>query len=314
MDYSDEGDNTPASFYISFMWFMAILIMLMNIPVFVVTPRMKYSSEATKITMISLSITDFLMGALCACRLSYFASVGEYTFAEDYLCLTDGLAQCTLSSISIGLIMFLCIDRVITIKYPLHYPIYFTRKFVISVNIGLWLLVTTTLILGYFVLGMEMTFVKYAYACALSTNYQSKMTLIAVILCFAIPVCVILVCAVMMHHIVRQQITQIRDLENAGATSQMGSLVSHKKSIKTIFCMVGGYYICWSPFMVLVLIWSYIYGQPLSPSVEAVAAWMAVSNSMFNSLVYLPTMKEYRGIFKNIFVPKVFLSDGSQNG
>ena len=309
-----NADNAPSLLSVCIMWFLAILIVLTNIPVFIVTPRLKDLSEATKITMISLGITDFLIGVLYVCKLGYFTAVGQYAIQDDYLCLIDGLSFCTVFAVSLTTITFLCTDRVITIKYPLQYPIYFTQKFVICVNIGIWLCSTALTNLGHFVLGMEIAFSKYSYACAPLQKYRDKTALIAITLGFAMPTCVIFTCAVVMYHVVHQQILQIRDVENSAAASQMGSLVSHKKCIRTIFCMVGGYYICWIPYLIFVLIWGYVYGHSVSSTAEGITSWMAISNSMFNSLIYLPTVKEYREIFKNIFIPKICLSETGQNG
>ena len=287
------------------MWLLTVMVVLMNIPVFVVTPRLKDTSEATKITMISLAVTDITLGIEYTLRLCYFTARGRFYFEEDYLCHIDGLVQAMLGAISINTIVYLCIDRVITIKYPLYYPIYFTKKVVISIQIGIWLFATSSLFIGHFIFGMEIGMVEYAGFCTFIPQ-KSLATLIATVACFGVPVLVLLTCAIVLYHVVHQQIVQIRAQENAtAATPATQSLVSHSRALKTIFCMVAGYYICFTPAMVLQLIWVYLYGYTFSPISDGVTSWFAFSNSMINSLVYLPTIKEYGEIFKRIFIPKM---------
>ena len=123
-----------------------------------------------------------------------------------------------------------------------------------------------------------------------------------------LPSCIIFTCAAILHHIVYKQIQKVRFLKGTTAASVMESLASHKRAIKTIFCMVAGFYFCWSPFMVL-LIWNHFYGYIYSSTAGAIVAWIAISNSSWNPLVYLPTMKEYQKIYKKIFVSKICSSD-----
>ena len=300
------------SYAIFFMWFITILIITTNIPVFVVTSKLKETSEATRITMISLAVTDLTIGILSMLRLSYFASSGRYQLADDLTCTLDGLTQLYLGGVSITTIMYLCIDRVITIKYSLHYPIYFTRKTVTCINMGIWLYIGLVCIFAEFVLGMEMAMMKEALFCCFIPKYRSAVTLMIVILGFVVPAIVILICAVILFKIVRKQVIQIAALEGPDSAPQAQSMMRHKRAIITIFCMVTGYYICWSPLMVL-LTWSYFYGNTYHPTTEAVLAWFAMCNSAINSLVYLPTIKEYREIFKQIFRPNIFNSQVAPN-
>ena len=298
---------------IAFMWTLAVLIILMNIPVFVVTPRLKETSTATKITMISLAMTDMGVGIQSFCRLSYFTLSGQYYFAKDFICSIDCIILCTFCAVSITTIMYLCIDRVITIKCPLHYPVYFTKSVVLCIHVFIWLFANTMLIVGHYVLGFEIILIKEALFCSFVPKHGSKLTSTVLILNFTLPVCVIFICAVILLRTVNQQIHQIRALESrmrsleseSETTSRMGCLMSHKRAIRTIFCMVAGYYICCSPIMI-VLTMINLFGFFFSPYVLAVTSWIAFSNSMLNSLVYLPTMREYREIFKQIFVPKKY--------
>ena len=279
----------------------------MNIPVFVVAPRLKETSEATKITMISLAMTDIFIGILSVLRLSYFAISERYYIVKDYICVIDGIVQCVLGGVSATTIMYLCIDRVITIKYPLQYPIYFTKKVVTFIHVGIWFYVTLMLCLGHFVFGMEIGMMKYALFCSFIPKYQSLTTLVIIICVFVVPASIIFSCALILYHIVHQQIVQIRALEVADAVeSGTQNLVSHLQAIKTIFLMVAAYYTCFTPAMVLIWIWSYMYGHSYSPTAEVVTAWFAFSCSLCNPLVYLPTMREYRETFKQIFIPNIF--------
>ena len=290
------------SFRLFVMWFIAISIILMNITVFVVTPRLEKPSSATKMTMVSLAITDISIGILAVLRLSYFAINQGFYYNEKYLCDTDGLTYTILGGVSAGSMMFLCIDRVISIKYPLHYPIYCTKKVTMCIIVGIWAFVILWFVTSYSVFGMEIA-MRYTLYCTLVPSFQSRTTLMTIVCGFVLPACVIFTCAVIMLRIVQQQKNQIRALECAVTqASRSQVLLSHMKSIKTIFCMVAGYYICWTPIVVLTWMWTYLYGHIYSPEAEAITGWFVITNSVVNSLVYLPTMKEYRETFTRILL------------
>ena len=287
------------------MWFISVSIILMNIPVFIITPRLDRPTSATKMTMISLAITDISVGILAVLRLSYFAINCGYYYADDYLCHIDGLLQSILGGVSIISLVHLCVDRVVSIKYPLWYPIHCTKKVVSGIIVGMWVYVTSSLSATHFILKTKVS-MKHSLYCALTPGYGSVSTMVAVVLGFFAPACVIFACAVVLYDIVHQQRTQISAIECAVTeASRTQGLMSHVKSIRTIFCMVAGYYICWTPVTILVWLWTYFYGHVYSPQAEAVAGWFAITNSMVNSLVYLPTNREYRETFKQIFLSKL---------
>ena len=277
----------------------------MNIPVFIVTLRLKETSEATKITMISLAVTDLMFAILSILKLSIFAFEG---LADDLVCTIDGFTRLFLSGVSTTTMTYLCIDRVITIKYPLRYPIYFTRKTVTFIHLGIWLVMGLICIWNHFVSGMEMAQMKKDLFCRSEPKYRSTVTLMSVILGFIVPACSIFACAFILLKIVRKQIVEVRALEAAAPSPQAPSLVAHIRAIKTIFCMVAGYYVFWSPIMLL-LAWTYFYGNTYHPTTAIVLVRLAMFNSMINPLVYLPTMREYRTIFKQIFIPKILTSE-----
>ena len=224
------------------------------------------------------------------------------------MCCIDGILTAVLCGVSITTIGYLCIDRAIIMKFPLHYQIYFTRKRIICINIGIWCNAILLFILGHLKLDMKVTFLKGPRFCASMPKYQSHLTLIISLVILVLPACIILTCAAILHHVVHKHIQQVRTLKGATAATWMESLASHKRAIKTIFCMVAGFYLCWSPMMVLEL-QAYFHDYTYSSTTDSIAYWLAFSNSIWNSLVYLPTIKEYRKIYKNIFILKVCSSE-----
>ena len=299
------------------MWLLTILVIVMNIPVFIVTRKLQETSEATKIAMFSLATSDVVIGIQAVFRLSYFAIIGQYSFDIDILCSIDGILHTVLSGVSILTLVFLCIDRVITIKFPLRYPIYFTKKKVTLFLVSIWLFIPLLFSMAHWVFGKEIVMVRDAHYCVFAPVNKSVLALIILALGYILPVCIIFTCAVILYHTVYQQIHQIRALENATPTL-MERIMAQKRAIRTIFCMVGGYYICWCPVMVAV-VWGYLSdysftsNQAFSPTTEAVICWFSFSNSLVNSLIYLPTMREYRKIFKKTFIPKMCSSEEPPN-
>ena len=256
-----------------------------------------------------MAVTDMGLGVQSFSRLLCFTLSRQYYFTKDFLCSIDGIIMNVFCTVSITTMTYLSVDRVITIKYPLHYPIYFTKKVVLCIHLFIWLFSITLFIVCHLVFGLEITLMKEALYCSFVN--ESKQNLILLILSFILHFCVIFTCTVILLRIVNQQIyktkaleSRMRSLENkSGATSRMGCLMSHKRAIRTIFCMVAGYYICWSPVMTVTILID-LFDVSISPTVLAATCWFAISNSMFNSLVYLPTMREYRAIFKKIFIPR----------
>ncbi len=144
---------------------ISISILVVNIPVFLLVPRRVPSLTCSmRYTMLSLALTDTLLGLLSLIRLIYFEASHRYYLHKDgFMCRWDGYLTFCFTSVSILCFLCLSVDKLLTIKYLLRYTVIMTRQKVLGAVAVVWLLVLTVYLPC--LLGKEAGFDPSAYAC-----------------------------------------------------------------------------------------------------------------------------------------------------
>jgi len=140
-------------------WVLIIIILLGNIPVFIITPKLTEASFMTKMIMISLATTDILLAVMHLTQLSYFAIQGRYYFTEeDFIyCKIQGI-MLSLAGVSVTNVALLCVDRVLTIKYPFKYLLRVTKTVAVTIEILIWVVLFSSSCISVTLLNEKIVF------------------------------------------------------------------------------------------------------------------------------------------------------------
>lgn len=251
----------PNTLQLVIMWTSPALMILLNILVFVVAPRMKSIRPCTGYGMISLALADFCLGLVHFTRLS-FNTYTNYQLEENHpICIIDGYGQALFASISIATLTFLNLDRLLTITLPLRYPRHLSPTRIKLVHLIIWvfmicLLAPTTT--G--ATGTDIKYYKHAFMCVPDWAGSLPFNLLILILVEIIPTFVILACFVGIFMTARKKNKALRnnnDVQVHGGGSRENLVDSQWKRdiriFRTLAIMTFGK-ICYKIFIMLSLV------------------------------------------------------------
>ncbi|XP_044133856.1 alpha-1B adrenergic receptor [Bufo gargarizans] len=239
--------------------------------------------------------------------------------AMDVLCCTASIySLCAIS-----------IDRYIGVRYSLRYPTIVTRKRVILVLLGVWIL-ALVICIGPLLGWKQQTNTNEA-VCDITT--ETFYAIVSSLVSFYIPLTIILVmyCRV---YVVAKRITKnleagvmkekmdskeltlrihCRNMNDVSSNSkgknqQTRSSLSlkllkfsrEKKAAKTLGIVVGLFILCWLPFFIALPLGSIFKELEPPLTVQKVFFWLGYFNSCINPVIYPCSSKEFKRAFIRI--------------
>ncbi len=289
------NSNIPSIIQLVSMWAVCFLTVTFNITVFIVVPRCDFLKNSTGWAMLSLALTDLLLGCSHIIRLSYMAATGKYILQDGFLlCRIDNFLVATFASVSIMTLTFLSMDRFLILCLPLRYNIYMTchKTFCILLSIWISMMVCMAPILWISGRGPSSKFYLHAYMCL--TDWTSNLTYTLIIAFFVeiVPTVVILLSFIGIYRIAKVQSKRLTDQEQQ--TTLSGSFRKEMRIVRTLLLMTVGFYIAWTPYFITVTFWELFTNETVGSTSDFVSSWLGASNSFWNPILYIPTMKPFR--------------------
>ncbi len=195
----------PPVWKLALMYLIATVILLVNIPVFLIVPRLQTLHISMRFIMLNLAITDFSLGLLTHTRLLYYCIMGT-SHLPDTFCRLDAFMNNLLGSLSILSLTFLSLDKLLTLKYPLSYGIKMTKLKTCAILSAMW----TLMVILYIptvapALGGKASFNHYSYACLVDTQAILAYLITILLLLQVIPSILLLVSTTSICCLVHQQ-------------------------------------------------------------------------------------------------------------
>ena len=131
------------------------------------------------------------------------------------------------------------------------------------------------------------------------------------VLCFFIPLLIMLVCYMKIYMAARHQIKKM--ILTVHGSPKRFLLSKELKAAKTVGAVIGAFVICWGPFFVLNLIYGLCKGcSPLPKESVLAAKWLHYVNSVLNPIIYACMNKDFRSAFKKLLAFSCFFIPGVQ--
>lgn len=257
----------------------------------------------TNIFLFSLAIIDFLMAVLIM-PINTASIIATRWITGEVGCMFNCFCTNTLTAASVMTIMLVAVNRYVRVVRPTFYPKIFCKTSGTAMAIGAWVLPSLIIFALYFIMrntdAVKLTFRVYPVSCYhfFTDQGPSKLYAIATIVLLVVVSAVIVTCYVKIYQ-------KLRHHNAAAAPSSQGGHsaygVQEAMITKMLGCVVGGFYLCWLPYIaasivgMIITIEEYVYKDSFS-----YISFPVFTSSLINPLVYSFFSRAFRKEFSKI--------------
>uniref|UniRef100_A0A8C5W6B1 G-protein coupled receptors family 1 profile domain-containing protein n=1 Tax=Leptobrachium leishanense TaxID=445787 RepID=A0A8C5W6B1_9ANUR len=283
-----------------------------NLLVIISVTHFKQLHTPTNFLILSLAITDFLLG-LMVMPYSMARSITSCWYFGDLFCTVHSCLDMTFCTSSIFHLFFISLDRYYAVCQPLHYY----RKITIHV-------IEICLFISWFVpcaysFGLMMSnqhmeglssFLE-SHACSGSCGLilNKLWGTITSLISFFVPGSLIIIIYIHIFSIARRQAKIIHSFPNylCSNTCSKTSIKAENKAAKTLGLVMGTFLLCWLPFSIVAVIDPYL-DFTTSHDLYDAALWLGYFNSALNPIIYALFYPWFQKTFKHIIKCNIFNS------
>lgn len=238
--------------------------------------------------VVSLAITDFLLGALSTCPIGLTTLATSQWPFKDTACQYQGYIVVTMAVASMQTLALMAVNRYFRIVTPAKYQRYFTKKKTTVMILMSWFC-SSWAPLPYLLSGHKMVFHPSKFFCYLQID-SGPFTAFMVTIYIGLPTGVIVYCYVRIYQTVR---THNNDLQTTGTGSNTIN-VEEIKVARTLFVIVVFFNLCWTPVLLIDVV-DTIYGKWIFPREVYVAySFLATISSALNPVIYSVFNKNFQ--------------------
>ncbi|XP_061097622.1 trace amine-associated receptor 1-like [Conger conger] len=297
--------------------FFAVIIVITlcgNLLVIISIAHFKQLHTPTNYLILSLAVTDFLMGGIIL--PPYMLQIIETCwYFGDVFCKIHLSLDSTLYTASMLNLSFISIDRYYAVCRPLHYQTKIT-----TYTAGIMVLITWSVsafvwfgmeFLAQEILGKDYYYENVACVgeCVMLTEAAST---ISSLICFYMPALIMLLMYQKIFHVAQKQAQAVHSIacNNVQSENSTSSSKKERKATKTLAIVMGTFLLCSTPFYVCCLINPFI-NYSIPPVLIEIFFCITYLNSTCNPIIYAFYYSWFRKAFKIIFVGKIFQAHSS---
>ena len=274
-----------------FIAIIGLLIISGNILSIAVTRRLSTLADSTKVLMTSLAVYDLLIGFLTL--FSAVASAMDRWPFGDVGCEIYATGSSMIFCMSGISIVFLNIERFIAVTWPYKFPVWCSRRRVITL-----VLVTSTLSLFIaistkFVLQMSAKYIAGSLVCLFENN-SSTANIVVLVSVDIFPTLLIIFIYCRLIQVSRNHERRLNQNGHNEANN-----VHDNKAMKTAIVVTLTYVGCYTPFLIVRTVESYT-GVSSPDWLHFIVMWLGMCNSMFNVYIYCLFNQSFRQMAKKI--------------
>lgn len=258
----------------------------------------------TNIYVLALAAADLLMASLVMPFLCDVSVKGGWTF-NWFPCQFQGYWCAVLAYTAQLLFPLAAINRYTRVFHPKIYFTFFNDKKYILLSIAVVSLCALTAPLPYLLRGHEFAFHPGMMICFYTiANTREKQALYRIIFFTVLPMLVVTFCYFRIYRTVIRHTKRFQNnvttsaVRNASATNKLSS--DEIVITKTLFAIVLGFFVCWTPLYIITSIDTAFEGYRLPRQVYFLATYFVGLSSIANPIIFGCINASFREECKNL--------------
>ncbi|XP_071196207.1 trace amine-associated receptor 13c-like [Salvelinus alpinus] len=267
--------------YIFFSLISAVTVFL-NVLVIISISHFKQLHTPTNLLILSLAVSDLLVGLIVIPVVTVAIMESCWGFGK-YFCAFHAYIACLCTSLSLGNLVLISIDRYVAVCDPLLYHSKITITGTICIISITWCccIIYDAAIIKNFVN------VQIPSRCLTECVIVEGITwvnIIYIVFIMVVPCCIIITLYLKIFVVARLQARKIFSKENANVfdVKTVQANKSERKAAKTLAIVVFNYLICWIPSLLIFFVFS-VLGDHL---IAYFTSYLALVNSLINPIIY----------------------------
>lgn len=279
-----------------FLGILSVSTICGNLLVIVSVIYFKQLHTPTNYLVLSLSVSDLLVGILVF-PFSMAFTVTSCLYQEDLFCKIRDSFDVSLCTSSILNLCCISIDRYFAVCQPLTYRTKINVHFTVIMIVLSW---STSVLIGIGIIIAGFSQGTCEDVCSVDVAMANTM---GPVFSFYFPAIIILCIYLKIFLVAQKQANSIQSTKSGVNVSKM-----EKKATKTLATVMGIFLLCLTPYFLCVVFQPLAY-NPLPASVIEALNWLTLSNSMLNPLIYAFFYSWFRSAFQLILSGKIFHGD-----
>ncbi|XP_009089919.2 histamine H2 receptor [Serinus canaria] len=298
---SQKSMDLPQQVLVGFFLVVLIVITLCgNIIVCLAVTLDRRLRSLTNRIIVSLAITDLLLGLLVLPFSAFYELTKEWPFGS-ILCNIYTSLDVMLCTASILNLLMISLDRYFAVTTPLRYCQVVTPS---RVAMGLAVIWTVSLMVSFLPIhlgwntkgtAVQNTGPTCSKECTLAVNLVYG--LVDSLLTFYIP---LVIMCITYYRILRIAREQAKRINHTWGNAPVPPMVKEHKATVTLAVVLGAFIVCWFPYFTLFTyrgVWgdSKVKGTPMS-----IVLWLGYANSALNPILYGTLNKDFRVAYQHL--------------
>ena len=274
--------RSNATVVLESVFFTLILLLLFvgNFATLLIIALNSRMRTTTNMFVVSLAISDFLLGALSAGPIALTTLVKSQWPFDDTTCQYQGYVAVTLAVASAQNLALMAGNHYYRIVRPAKYRRYFTKKKTVIMILVTWFYCMWAPV-PYLLSGYKMVFHPSKFFCYLQID-SGPFTAFLVTVYVGLPTCAIVYCYFRIFQTVRGHNNNFQATGGASNTVNVEEI----RITRTLFVIVLFFNICWTPILLIDIV-DTIRGSWTLPRQAYVAySFLAVISSALNPVIY----------------------------
>ena len=265
---------------------LAFCIVAINVLVVMLFVRKDYLRTKTNCFLVSLALSDLMTGLLSIplyllCPVTY-----------DYkVCITSAVFYRCVAVSTMAHIQVVTLERYVAVMYPMRYYRMVTKRRVCCVIALVWVY---SLLYSF----IQLTWLDLAHHNLTNAREKEKFEtpyqITGLLLCFTVPLFVMLFCFTRMFIVIRRQVKNIRKQAELAVDPRNRSIATDKRALVIFASMLGIFVVCWLSWYITLFQVQLGKNAIIPEKLADVLDFFRFGTSLFNPLLYTFLKHDFR--------------------